>query len=534
MTREFHADPNIHKNPNVALVGDYSTAGSPVVQLSYAWKWKAPKDREDVGGGWRTTCSFVEYDQRAHKLNTLATFSIWVQNTARPPSSPQNLSPRLETISPPRLRVPSAQSIESRMSVISDSDGDTACGLTVPQSPNIEPIPEYGLGLIPTVASSIGQTEKLDIGNISRPGEDYVSTEDGPVFRATMKSLESKTGTMRSRMKRVLRTAEAAESAQVACNDAVMQFMDALREAGASNANAVRPALEHYFEKIAKEILAYERQNALDLRRLIIDPITKLYNIDIKQAESKRRDFEEESKDYYAYVGKYLGQRTESLKEKKRAESDSKYQSKRRTFELKRFDYSSFMHDLHGGRKDLEVLSQLTKYADSQTKGYLSTAKKVEDMLPQLDALCLEVNHADKEFQMQRTEREEKRRALEKNPRASMFDPEAATQISAALASGPGARPDAATYGTSPPTTSHAQMSSMNGNLGATSSDVSGIPSRNTSNKFKGIRDLEDKDFSETSAASAPQIRKEGLLWSLSRPGVHIDPKGIKTAGWHK
>ncbi|KAF2149843.1 ArfGap-domain-containing protein [Myriangium duriaei CBS 260.36] len=534
MTREFHADPNIHKNPNVSLVGDFTTGGSPVVQLSYLWKWKPPKIGEDAGGGWRTTCSFVEYDQRAHKLNALATFSIWVQNTARPPSSPQNRSPRLETISPPRLRVPSAQSIESRMSVVSDSDGDTACGLTVPQSPSIEPIPEYGLGLIPTVASSIGTSEKLDIGSISRPAEDYISTEDGPVFRATMKSLESKTGTMRSRMKRVLRTAEAAESAQVACNDAVLQFMDALRDASTSNANAVRPALEHYFEKIAKEILSYERQNALDLRRLIIDPITKLYNIDIKQAESKRRDFEEESKDYYAYVGKYLGQRTESLKEKKRAESDSKYQSKRRTFELKRFDYSSFMHDLHGGRKDLEVLSQLTKYADSQTKGYLNTAKRVEDMLPQLDALCFEVNQADKEFQMQRTEREEKRRALEKNPRASMFDPEAATQISAALASGAGVRPDGAAYGTSPPTTSHAQMGSMNGNMGAAPSDASAMPTRNTSNKFKGIRDLEDKDVSETSAASAPQIRKEGLLWSLSRPGVHIDPKGIKTAGWHK
>jgi Arf-GAP/SH3 domain/ANK repeat/PH domain-containing protein len=34
-------------------------------------------------------------------------------------------------------------------------------------------------------------------------------------------------------------------------------------------------------------------------------------------------------------------------------------------------------------------------------------------MLPQLEALTREVSHADLEFQMQRTEREEKRRALE-------------------------------------------------------------------------------------------------------------------------
>ncbi len=29
VTREFHADPNLHKNSNVELVGDFSTGGSP-------------------------------------------------------------------------------------------------------------------------------------------------------------------------------------------------------------------------------------------------------------------------------------------------------------------------------------------------------------------------------------------------------------------------------------------------------------------------------------------------------------------------
>ncbi|KAG8623987.1 hypothetical protein KVT40_008963 [Elsinoe batatas] len=533
VTREFHADPNIHKNPNVAVVGDYSTSGAPTTQFSYTWKWKPPKTSEDMGGGWRTTCSFVEYDQRAHKLNTLAIFSFWVQNTLRQQYSPQQRSPRLETISPPRLRVPSAQSIESRMSTVSDSDGEQPSSIPAPQSPTVEPIPEYGLGLIPTTASSIGQSEKLDIGNVGRPGEDFSNTEDGPLFRATMKSLESKTGTLRTRMKRVLRTAETAESAQKEYNEAIYQFMEALREASNSHANAIRPALEHYFEKIAKEILAYEKQNAQDLRKLIIEPINKLYNVDIKQAESKRRDFEEESKDYYAYVGKYLGQRTDSLKERKRVESDSKYQSKRRTFELKRFDYSSFMHDLHGGRKDQEILSQLTRYASAQAHGYLKTAKKVEEMVPTLEALCQEVSHADKEFMMQRTEREEKRRALEKNPRASVIDPEGAAQLSAALGTSISSRPEAM-YSSSPPQSSLQHTQSMNGSvLSATPPDITALPARKISHKFKGIRDLED-NAAEAALQNPGQIRKEGLLWSLSRPGAHIDPKGLKTAGWHK
>jgi Arf-GAP/SH3 domain/ANK repeat/PH domain-containing protein len=57
VTREFHADPNLHKNPNVELVGDYNTSGVPSVQFQWSWKWKPPKQSEDHGGGWRNTCS---------------------------------------------------------------------------------------------------------------------------------------------------------------------------------------------------------------------------------------------------------------------------------------------------------------------------------------------------------------------------------------------------------------------------------------------------------------------------------------------
>jgi hypothetical protein len=96
VTREFQANPNLHKNPQVELVGDYSTGGSSSVQFQWSWKWTPPKATESRGGGWRTSCSvgtlfsaihaftdsvkFVEYDQRAHKLETLANFAFWVQS----------------------------------------------------------------------------------------------------------------------------------------------------------------------------------------------------------------------------------------------------------------------------------------------------------------------------------------------------------------------------------------------------------------------------------------------------------------------
>ena len=442
--------------------------------------------------------------------------------------------------------MPSAQSIESRVSNISDSEGEGSYkDYKEPQSPTFDTIPENGDGLVPsmTQSTSADSAIKVDVATC-RPGEDPSTNEDGPLFRATMRSLEQKTGNMRLRMKKVLRTAEAAESAQQACNQAVADFTEALKDASNSNEKAVRPALDHYFERIAKEILQYEKQNAINLQKLIIDPVSKLYNFEIKSADYKKREFDEESKEYYAYVSKYLGQRTESLKEKKQKQSDEKYQTKRRTFELKRFDYSSFMHDLHGGRKDQEVLSHLTKYADAQARGYLATAKKVEEMVPQLDALVAEVKAADQDYQLQRSEREEKRRILEKSTKLVNEDGTVAPPgLSHTMSQSNGLRavdvepgrsasyaPVSAVSASPPSTGSFAVQAPTNGTL-TTPVNTSGTLSASPSNKFKGIRDLEDTSNTQPNGGA---MRKEGLLWALSRPGSHVDPRGINKAAWHK
>lgn len=530
ITREFHANPNLQNNSNVQLVGDYTTGGNPSVQFDWSWTWKPPKTTEERGFGWRNSCSFLDYDQRTNRLNTLAHFSFWVHNTSRLIASPLVSSPNLEVSASTRHRVPSSQSAVSH-----SSDVETA---TNPQLPPSTP-PESG------DAGSAAQTSappavKVDLPH-SRPGEDVSLVEDGPLFRATMKALEQKTGSMRAKIKKVLKKAEAAHQSQILCNESVEAFLTALDEA--STSNAIQPALDHYFEKIAREILTYEQLNTTQLQKLVIEPLVKLYHNEIKQADPKKKEFDEESRDYYAYVSRYLGQRQDSLKEKKRVESDSKYQAKRRNFELRRFDYSSFMQDLHGGRKEQEVLSHLTKYADMQAKNFLTTAKKVEEMVPQLDALAHEVDKADKEFQFQRTEREEKRRTLEKS--SNMYvEPEAF--------SNPGPPPTAVGDGNG-----GSNPESELGRADSTGSQLRGVTSNNSSISSPGNVSLGTPAASMGSSLMNPigmstrspamlgskapssdtgtgQHRKEGLLWALSRPGSHIDPKGINKQAWHK
>lgn len=434
--------------------------------------------------------------------------------------------------SPPRIRVASAQSVDSRLT-------------TDVEDLPVSPLPNnYELNALPPpVQQPPQESVKVDVA-CPRPGEDVSVTDDGPVFRATLKALEQKTGNMRTHMKKVLKKAEQAHIAQIEANDAYVAFMDALREASSTNANAVQPALEHYFDKIAREISLYDRQNTANLQKIIIEPIHKLYQLDIKQAESKKRDFEEESKDYYAYVSRYLGQRQDSVKAKKLAESDSKYQSKRRNFELKRFDYSSFMQDLHGGRKEQEVLSHLTRYADAQTKGFLSTSKKIESLLPQLQALSSEVLEADKEYQYQRREREEKRRLLEKSNKPYLEPEQASVNTSMPPPSANNGSTGTASdseIGRADSTGSQLRTTTSGGqsNSGATS-DLSrspgnlaaSVPGANPAQggKFKGYRDLEERDQTSTTVTQ----RKEGLLWALNRPGGHVDPLNLNKPGWHK
>ncbi|RCI15652.1 hypothetical protein L249_3583 [Ophiocordyceps polyrhachis-furcata BCC 54312] len=529
VTREFHADPNLHKNANVDLVGDYGTNGSPSKSFEWTWKWKPPKAVEDRGGGWRNSCSFVEYDSRAHRLLTLASFSFWVSSTSVTLSHPGSPSPPFLLASPPKIRVASAHSVDSRLTAGADVDEPVS-----PLLPPNEPA-------VPPATPLAKEPVKVDV-SCPKPGDDVTVSDDGPVFRATLKALEQKTGSMRTQIKKLLKRAEQAHSNQIEANEAFHAFMDALREASSTNANAVQPALEHYFDNIARQVLSYEQQSTTNLQRIIIDPLNRLYQLDIKQAESKKRDFEEESKDYYAYVSRYLGQRQDSVKAKKLAESDSKYQNKRRNFELKRFDYSSFMQDLHGGRKEQEVLSHLTKYAETQTKGFLDTAKKVEDFLPQLEALSTEVQVADKEYQYRRREREEKRRGLEKSNTPYM-EPEQASLSSTipAILNGNAGSTSDSELGRADSTGSQVKNAIPIGavqTVAAHGMELSRSPGSLTQNamgspapsKFKGFRDLEERDSSQATASQ----RKEGLLWALNRPGGHVDPRTLNKQGWHK
>jgi len=162
--------------------------------------------------------------------------------------------------------------------------------------------------------------------------------------------------------------------------------------------------------------------------------------------------------------------------------------------------------------------------------------------------LSTEVKEADKEFKYQRTEREEKRRTLEKST-MTYVEPDTVPQIPQS-SNGSTSYVSDSELGRADSTASYLRAVPANGNVlnvqpSPAQTDLSRSPgsltanstfgSPNNSSKFRGIRDLEEKDHSQISSSEKNGTqRKEGLLWALSRPGSHADPKGLNKQAWHK
>jgi Arf-GAP/SH3 domain/ANK repeat/PH domain-containing protein len=193
----------------------------------------------------------------------------------------------------------------------------------------------------------------------------------------------------------------------------------------------------------------------------------------------------------------------------------------------------------------------LTRYADAQARNYLKTAKTIESMLPQLEALSFEVNEADKEFQLQRTERETKRRVLEKS-KTPYDEPPPSQNFPTTPSNGNIARAPPSSESDIPGRKASVVAPVFQSTIVPPTASLSSIPIASPHSpevsqaslmmgspqpsKFKGIRDLEDNNAFAMGGLEpgSGAHRKEGLLWALSRPGSHVDPKGLNKQAWHK
>ncbi|CAG8499105.1 13175_t:CDS:2 [Ambispora leptoticha] len=465
LTVEFNVDPNLHRHANVALLGDFTPKSE---DIEWTWKWVPPSLMDEAHHGWRNHCCFAEYNKKEHTFQVLGSFTFWV----------------------------AASSSSSPVQFLPSSSSD----------PNLPP-PTINISAASSSISSVGVGGRRmsDDSNQHEP-------EDGPLFRATLSEYEKKTGSLKHHVKRVLKTAAGSHEAILYSHKADEDFLNALRAAAVAHPQAFQPLLDNYFEEASKKISTFKENMAHQMQSLLLEPVRRLYENDVKVADTKKKEFEEESRDYYQFLSKYLSLKVDSAKEKKKLESDSKYQNKRKTFELKRFDYYAYMQDLHGGRKDQEILYHLTNFAEKQYVCYQQTAANIQYLKPGLDKVAAAVAEAAKEINLMRKEREERRRTLETR----------------ALAVNPF------------PTEPFNEGDSTNQSIGSTSTgdaasddySASTVGSPITAqNRFKGIRDMEHHD---TENALLAGRKKEGFLFATSRVTHHGAVDQLTLTNWHK
>lgn len=313
--------------------------------------------------------------------------------------------------------------------------------------------------------------------------------EDGPLFRATINDLESRTATLKTRLKRIIKAVSVSLEARKQMTKADEELMETLREV-----ECVEPLMSHYLNDAWSKIIEERRRLDHSLSFQLLEPMKNLYEQDIKAAELKRRQFEEESKDYYAVLAKYL----------KRTQNEEKQLTRKLKFDLARFDYLGFLIDLHGGRKEHDILLHITNHIVRELNYFESTAHNVASAKPGLDLLVALLSENSLKYSIKMTERANKRKELE-----SMITQE---------------NPDRKRRPSLPDTRSSCTSSSS-----VLSAEIDPSVSED---KFKGIRDLEQTQGRYNSLLGR---KKEGFLFATSKPSKSsgFDVKS-STQTWHK
>ncbi|KAG0269689.1 hypothetical protein DFQ27_002653 [Actinomortierella ambigua] len=386
-------------------------------------------------------------------------------------------------------------------------------------------------------------------------------TEDGPLFRATVNECENHIKDMKNATKRILKAAQTVmelRKAWAAAEEAFAREMESFRPAEPLVARYSRPMAQNLSERA--DVIAQQ------MRNLLIEPLTRFYTSDIKAAETRRKTFEDESRDYYTLLSKYMAMKQD--RGRKKAEADAKYERKRRQFELRRHEYWGFLLDMRvGGSKSDEILHHLTNYSEKHCRHVMDMGLLAEELRTGLDRMNDQLLESHRKSTALRKEWQEKRRELldgsddvlaagpsgTRSPLTRGGSNNELQLLGASLLSHPSS--SEGTGGSGPTTGATRRKDSIPGltlgeslasqdSVGAGAASASSPPPSHSTQfgqsqhqaqprKFAGIRDLEQQDVD---ASQAMGRRKEGFLFATSRPSLHNNSNVLEkpSINWHK
>ncbi|KAG0331282.1 hypothetical protein BG004_001738 [Podila humilis] len=362
-------------------------------------------------------------------------------------------------------------------------------------------------------------------------------SEDGPVFRATVVECENHIRDMKAATKKIIKAAQTVletRKSWVAAEEIFVRELETFKPA--------EPLLNNYMRPMIHSLAERSETLGQQMRNLLVEPLTRFYGNDLKAAETQRKSFDEESKEYYTFLSRYMAMKQDN--NRKKSEADAKYEKKRRHFEIKRFEYWGFLLEMRvGGSKSDEILHHLTNYSEKHCRHIMDMALNAEGLKPSLDEIAADLLESHKRAANLRKERQERKRELFESYDEGSSTPMPRGVLSTSI---PGSQAHVPSH-SADSTDSGREIAlqrlesigdqSDTGLSGSSpgSSAVFAAPqvSNNSTPKFSGIRDLEHQDID---AGSAHGRRKEGFLFATSRPSMHNNSNVLEkpSINWHK
>ncbi|KAF9909764.1 hypothetical protein EC991_008087 [Linnemannia zychae] len=506
-----------------------------------------PKEHvEDTILEHKAVFGFLHCDPASASTKIVAQFSFWIVNASPTEqfAGPRYSLPATLTSSGSGRHWRRASTPERFSTGVSKAPSFHAKFLSIPASHSSLPsLPEAG-------AAAQGGSGSPAFGSSNpQPTPFAHDTEDGPLFRATIVECENNIRDMKAATKRILKAAQSVVDARkswVLAEEVLIKEMESFKPA--------EPLVNSYLRPMSQSLAERSDILANQMRSLLIEPLTRFYGNDIKAAEAHRKSFDDESKEYYQFLSKYMAMKQES--NRKKGEADAKYEKKRRHFEVKRFEYWGFLLDMRvGGCKSDEILHHLTNYSEKHCRNMVDTALLAESLKPGLDMIAADLLESHKRAAIVRKERQERRKELLELQDDGVNAPHLSPAIPRGGSTPVMASASIGSSNNSPDTLTDSPLEVIRGGVessGDQGDSTGGADQKNTAGslsngslqlgsaqqnsqapKFSGIRDLEHQDID---AGSALGRRKEGFLFATSRPSMHNNSTVLEkpNINWHK
>ncbi|ODQ80252.1 hypothetical protein BABINDRAFT_7711 [Babjeviella inositovora NRRL Y-12698] len=195
--------------------------------------------------------------------------------------------------------------------------------------------------------SALAQTSTLASYNLC--------TEDGPIFRSTVRQLEENIPKFRALVRDTLGAAKAVLQSLQLSTAATRELTRALVRLTNSPAGmtGLSPIVTSAYTPYLSAERAQQKLQSAAYKAKFIDPLTALLNNDMNMCAARKKEFEEESKEYYAWLTKYLS----SGKSK-----DEKSLRKRKSFELAKLGYIDYLHGLNSDEFTQTFMTAMTSF----------------------------------------------------------------------------------------------------------------------------------------------------------------------------